>query len=182
MSLPVLCCRLLLLLLFTSCSSTAKNVLSPSLTAKVIAVIDGDTIDILYDGKPVRIRLAHIDCPEIRKGQPFNKAAKQLASALCFGQEVRVLNQGEYDRWGRLVAVIINNKDQNVNKEMLRAGLAWHYKKYSADTAYASLEIKARQNRVGLWADEKPVPPWEWREQKTKAVVKQTKPQPGLSQ
>jgi endonuclease YncB( thermonuclease family) len=166
--------RLLLIIILSSCSSTAKNILSTTITAKVIAVIDGDTIDILYDGKPVRIRLAHIDCPEIRKGQPFNKAAKQLASALCFGQEVQVLNNGEFDRWGRLVAVIINNKDQNINKEMLRAGLAWHYKRYSTDSSYANIEMKARQNRMGLWAHEKPVPPWEWREQKPKKVLKES--------
>ena len=158
--------RLLLLLFLSSCSSKITPTFPAEIRAKVIAVIDGDTIDVLYDEKPVRIRLAHIDCPEIRKGQPFNRAAKQLASDLCFGQDVQVLSEGAFDRYDRLIAVIINNRRQNVNKEMLRAGLAWHYKRYSTDTAYANLEIAARKKRVGLWVDEKALPPWEWREKK----------------
>ena len=157
------------MLLLLSCSSPAPQGLPETFRAKVIKVIDGDTIDVLYNEKPIRVRLAHIDCPEIKKGQPYNKAAKQFVSDLCFGREVEVLNNAEYDRWGRLVGVIINDKKQNVNKEILRAGLGWHYKKYSSDTSYTNLEIKARDQKIGLWADEKPVPPWEWKENSKQA-------------
>jgi endonuclease YncB( thermonuclease family) len=140
----------------------------PVITAKVIGIMDGDTIEVLYEGKPLRIRFAHVDCPEIRKGQPFAKAAKKLVSDLCFGQEVQVLNEGEFDQYGRLIAVIINNKNQNINKELVAEGLAWHYIKYSSDSAYANLEMQARKNRVGIWAEENPTPPWEWRNKKEK--------------
>ena len=158
--------RILLVLTLTSCGNKIAQTFPTAITAKVIGVIDGDTIEVLYDEKPLRIRLAHIDCPEVRKGQPFNRAAKQLASDLCFGRQVHVLSEGEFDRWERLIAVVINDKQQNVNKEMLRAGLAWHYKRYSTDASYAQLETEARKNKMGIWVDENAVAPWEWRQGK----------------
>lgn len=75
----------------------------------------------------------------------------------------------EYDRYKRLIAVVINSRKQAVNQEMIKKGMAWHYKKYSTDPLYAQLEIEARRNKVGLWKDAKPTPPWEWRKPKPKA-------------
>ena len=129
----------------------------------VIGVKDGDTIEVLYENKPITIRLAHVDCPEIKKHQPFAQAAKKFTSDICFGQIVTVENDGAYDRYKRLIAVIINDKNEDVNKALVKAGFAWHYRKYSTDTSYDNLEIIARQDRTGLWADENPIPPWEWR-------------------
>ena len=54
----------------------------------------------------------------------------------------------------------------------IERGFAWHYKAYERDQslvdrkAYAEAEDAARASRVGLWADAKPVPPWEFRRQK----------------
>lgn len=154
--------KILLLLLLLSCSNKS-NQIDRSITGKVIAVKDGDTIDIFFNGKPLTIRFAHVDCPEIKKGQPFGQAAKQFTSDLCFGQTVTVINEGKYDRYKRLIAVIINDKNINVNKELVRAGLAWHFKRYSNDNSYDELELAAIQNNIGLWADDNPIPPWEWR-------------------
>lgn len=151
-----------LLLLLISCSNKAKTI-DELITGKVIAVKDGDTIDILFDGKPLTIRFAHVDCPEIKKGQPFGQAAKTFTSGLCFSQTVTVLNEGKYDRYKRLIGIIINEKNENVNKELVKAGFAWHYKKYSTDTSYDDLEFIAKQNKIGLWAEENPTPPWDWR-------------------
>lgn len=154
--------KLFLILLLISCSSKVKKI-DKVITGKVIAIKDGDTIDILFDGKPFTIRFAHVDCPEIRKGQPFGKAAKTFTSDLCFGQIVTVLNEGKYDRYKRLIGIIITEKNENVNKELIKAGFAWHFKQFSTDTSYANLEITARQNKLGIWADENPTPPWNWR-------------------
>jgi micrococcal nuclease len=66
-------------------------------------------------------------------------------------------------RYKRLIAVIITGKNENVNKELMKAGLAWHFLKYSADSTYDILEATARKNKAGLWADKNPIPPWEWR-------------------
>jgi len=88
-------------------------------------------------------------------------------SNLCFGRIVNVQAE-KYDRYKRLIAVVINDKNQNVNKQMLKQGMAWHYKKYSKDADYAKLEAEARKSRVGLWQDNAPIAPWIWRENKKK--------------
>jgi len=131
-------------------------------TAKVIRILDGDTMEVLYKNHPVKIRLAHIDCPEKRGSQPFGNQAKQALSDLCFGQMVNIEVE-KYDRYKRLIAIIVNGKKQIVNQEMIKQGMAWHFKKYSADEVYSKLETRARTNKIGLWKSPHPVPPWEWR-------------------
>ena len=46
---------------------------------------------------------------------------------------------------------------------MIRAGLAWHYKRFDSTPAYAAAESEARQNRRGLWSDPNPTPPEQFR-------------------
>jgi micrococcal nuclease len=162
MNLPkiTLCC---FLFLFSNRGERQNLKLPKIFQGKVIAVKDGDTIEVLYENNALTIRLAHIDCPEIKKHQPFGQAAKKFTSNICFGQLVTVENEGKFDRYKRCIAVIINDKNENVNKALVKAGLAWHFLKYSTDTAYDKLEAIARQSKVGLWADENPTPPWQWR-------------------
>jgi len=136
-------------------------------SAKVIRIMDGDTMEILYKNVPTKIRLAHIDCPEKRGKQPYGNNAKVALSNLCFGKMVTVKGE-KYDRYKRLIAVVINDKNQNVNQEMVKLGMAWHFTKYSVDQIYAKLEKQARKNRVGLWQDKNPIAPWLWREKKKK--------------
>lgn len=151
-------------LCFGSGQSKEQNLKLPKdFQAKVIAVKDGDTIEVLYENNPIIVRLAHIDCPEIKKHQPFGQAAKKFTSDICFGQTVTIQNEGKFDRYKRLLAVVINNKNENVNKALVKAGFAWHFLKYSTDTSYRNLEAIARKSKIGLWADENPTPPWKWR-------------------
>jgi micrococcal nuclease len=128
---------------------------------KVIAIKDGDTYVVLYNNFEYIIRLAHIDCPE--KRQPFGSRAKQFASDICFGKTVIVQTEGKTDRYRRIIGEIILQDGTNVNKELVRNGFAWHFKKYSEYVEYAELETMARQKQVGLWADKYPTAPWEWR-------------------
>ena len=151
------------LFLFSCIGNEQASKLPKVFQGKVIAIKDGDTIEALYENNTITIRFAHIDCPEIKKHQPFAQVAKKFTSDLCFGQIVKVENNGEFDRYKRLIAIIINDKNENVNKALVKAGFAWHYLKYSTDASYDQLEATARQSKIGLWADENPTPPWEWR-------------------
>ncbi len=99
-----------------------------SFTGKVVGVIAGDTIDVLHNGQSERIRLNGIDCPE--KGQAFGKKAKQFTSEMVFEKDVMVQSY-RLDRYGRTIADIVLTDGTNLNRELVKAGLAWRYVKYS---------------------------------------------------
>lgn len=137
-----------------------------SLTTVIIAVVvgisDGDTLTVLHDQQPIKVRLAEIDAPE--KAQAFGSRAKQSLSDMCFGKTAEVSTQTR-DRYGRTVARV-RCDGIDANAEQVRRGMAWVYTKYSRDPSFPPLEQEARAERRGLWADAYPVPPWEWRHMK----------------
>jgi micrococcal nuclease len=133
-------------------------------SGRVVAVVDGDTYDLLLgNNTQVRIRMAAIDAPE--RGMPFYKVSKEYLSGLCMHKRVRMVSTGK-DRNGRIIAFGFLEDGINLNKEMVKNGLAWHYKLYSSDPELSELERLARLNRIGLWTDEEPVAPWEFRKRK----------------
>lgn len=146
--------------IFACLHAYGQAVVPSEFTGKVVSVKDGDTIGVLWDGKEVRVRLAHIDCPE--RGQPFGQPAKQLTSDLCYGKDVKVTQVDAPDRFGRLIAAV-HVDGQCVNMELVRAGFAWHFLKYSSDSTYSALESLARRDKAGLWGEALPVAPWDWR-------------------
>ncbi|MGC4128671.1 MAG: thermonuclease family protein [Bergeyella sp.] len=131
---------------------------------KVIGIKDGDTFVLLIDGKEQTVRFAHIDCPE--KKQPFGNRAKQFVSDLSFGTYVTLIHNNKYDRNKRLIAEVILEDGRNLNKELVKNGLAWHFKKYSDSEEYAQLENEARANKTGIWSEPNPIAPWYWRKPK----------------
>ena len=129
-------------------------------TGEVIGVLDGDTIDVLVDRQPVRVRLAEIDAPE--KRQPFGTRSRQALGEMVFRQTVTVQDQGLDWRGKRTVGrVLIDGR--SVNRAMVAAGMAWVYPKYAKDRSLYAVEAEARAAGRGLWADKAPVPPWQWR-------------------
>ncbi|WP_226063914.1 thermonuclease family protein [Kaistella polysaccharea] len=134
------------------------------LKVKVIGIKDGDTVEVLYYQLPIIVRLEHIDAPE--KKQSFGTVSKQKLSDLAFGKMVTIVSSGKkgnYDRNGRMIAEVYTNEKTCLNKEMLKTGLAWHYKKYSTNSEYAQVESIARKNKVGLWSDKNSIAPWNFR-------------------
>lgn len=80
----------------------------------------------------------------------------------AFDQTV-IVRPVELDRYRRIVAEVILSDGRSLNREMVRAGLAWWYRKYAAaDGEMERLEAEARAARRGMWADRDPVAPWEW--------------------
>lgn len=156
---------LLLLFLFACEEGNKKEKIETNLPlafeCKVTGIKDGDTYKVFYNGSEQTIRLAHIDCPE--KKQPFGSKAKQFASDICFGKYVTVKSEGKKDRYKRIIAEIILQDDTNLNKELVKNGLAWHFTKYSDNQEYADLEINARKNQIGIWSEPNPTAPWDWR-------------------
>jgi micrococcal nuclease len=140
---------------------------STTYSARVVGVTDGDTVNVLRQHpsgrrEQVRVRLHGIDAPE--SGQPFGSKAKEALSALVHDKQVRV-EQKDVDTYGRTVAVLWVGA-ANVNVEMVRLGMAWHYTRYAPDDRQLSrAERDARASRRGLWSDPRPVAPWEFRRQ-----------------
>ena len=87
--------------------------------APVVGVLDGDTIEVLHNQHPERIRLSWIDCPE--KGQAFGQKAKQAASSLVFGKEVTLQTHGQ-DKYRRTLADVLLPDGTNVNRALVRDG------------------------------------------------------------
>ncbi len=140
---------------------TAATLAAQSFTAKVIGITDGDTIKVLQDGDVIRIRLHGIDCPE--SGQPFGTRARQFTGDLAFGKQVSVVVR-DIDRYGRTVAEIVLPDRRSLNRELVKAGLAWWYSRYARDDRELErLQAEAQKARRGLWATKEPVAPWEWR-------------------
>jgi len=130
-------------------------------TGPVVSVLDGDTIEVLHNTYPERIRLSGIDCPE--KGQAYGNNAKHAASALVFGKDVILDTHGQ-DKYRRTLADVFLRDGTHVNHELVKDGWCWWYRKYApGDIVLEGLEKEARQAKKGLWADPHRVPPWEWR-------------------
>ena len=127
--------------------------------AVVTGIADGDTLYADIDGRPIRIRLAQIDAPE--KAQAFGRRSEQSLRELV-GKKKVALWWKSLDRYGRPIAqVSVNGVD--VNAEQVRRGFAWVFRRYSKDEALIALEAQAKAAGLGLWADPRPIPPWDWR-------------------
>ena len=131
--------------------------------ARVIGVMDGDTIEVLKERKPLRIRLYGIDAPE--HDQDFGSRAKKFTSEKVFRKMVEV-TPVETDQYGRTVAkVYVDGK--YLNHMIVAEGLAWWYKSYAANERDLELaEKEARASKIGLWSHPNPTPPWKFRRQK----------------
>lgn len=129
----------------------------------VVAIADGDTLTARCDGEAapytVIVRLAEIDAPE--KRQAFGAVSKQHLADLCFQKPVELVGSTR-DRYGRTVARALCD-GIDANAAQVRAGMAWAFTQYLTDRSIADIERDARKQRLGLWSDPVPVPPWEWR-------------------
>lgn len=134
------------------------------LTAKVVGIKDGDTVVVLDSlNNQTTLRFAEVDCPE--KSQPFGTKAKQFTSDQIYLKTIKYVVT-DTDRYGRSIAMIYYDKDNKyLSAEIIKAGMGWHYKRYSTSKELALLEDNAKKNKKGLWIDNNPIAPWEFRKQ-----------------
>jgi endonuclease YncB( thermonuclease family) len=126
----------------------------------VVKVRDGDSIDVLRERRPVTVRVFGVDAPE--RGQPYSARAKSFTADLVGNHEV-LIEVEDVDRYGRVVGDVVLADGRHLGAELVRAGLAWHYRRYASDPELARLEEDARRDKRGLWAEPAPVPPWVYR-------------------
>ncbi|MGD9850154.1 MAG: thermonuclease family protein [Nitrospirales bacterium] len=123
-------------------------------------VKDGDTLVLQRGEERITVRLTGIDAPET--AQRFGVDAAEFVRALVDGQTVTVRGT-EQDQYHRLLATIELPDGRDLNRELVRHGLAWWFFKYSSDRVLAELELEARLARIGLWSQASPIPPWIFR-------------------
>lgn len=154
--------RILIIAATLICTSVVARAVT--LQAKVIEVQAGNILVVSNINRSVRVRLKSVVPPEA--GQPFSDMARDHLKALVFDKTVTV----EYTHLadGYLEAkVLLNGID--IGSQMLRDGVAWYdhatdYELGDSDRdLYAQCEQAARAEKRGLWQDESPVAPWEYR-------------------
>lgn len=147
----------------TFCFFLSGSLVAAEIQGKVIRVLDGDTIDVLQDKKPVRVRLLNIDAPE--KKQAYGSWSTNQLKDLVAGQPVTV-TYTQKDRYGRVLGRVVTTNGTEANRYKVQSGAAWVYERYNTDNALPALQREAQEQKRGLWAESHPVPPWEWRHNK----------------
>lgn len=137
-------------------------------------VPDGDTA---YGKDGLKCRIDSADAPETahngKPGQTYGAEAGKTLRDMVLNKEVTVritkpttIQPGEKpskaNNYGRdLCQIEIEGK--NVSTEMIRSGAAWLYEHFNNDPRLKAVQADAAKNKRGLWANENPIPPWEFR-------------------
>jgi len=129
----------------------------------VIKVVDGDTLSIDMNGISTTLRLIGINTPETvdprKPVECFGVEASNKAKEILTGQKVKIetdSTQGNYDKYGRLLAYVFLSDGTNFNKFMVADGYAYEYTynlPYKYQYEFKSAEQQAQSQKKGLWAD-----------------------------
>ncbi len=145
----------------SSCTgTTTAPELAPPETAEVVAVVDGDTIDVQTAGGEARVRLIGLDTPEINRdgGQDdcYAQEARDELNTMVYGQAVKLRadpTQDDTDRYGRLLRHVYID-GQSAAVVLLEAGAAHEYTydaPYIGQPEHRDAERAAQADALGMW-------------------------------
>jgi len=145
---------ILIILLLT----IALSVFPQDYKGTIIRVIDGDTFVFQTEEGSFTVRMYGTDAPE--RDQPFSRESTDFLKHYL--NKDAVFKRKGADRYGRTLGKIYID-GQDVNLQSIKEGYSWHFKRYSSDQDYASAEVYAKTNNLGLWNMPGSIPPWNWR-------------------
>lgn len=147
-------------------------------SAKVIEVVDGDTLRVQREGEVVTVRLVGVDSPEL--AQSYGPHAKKFTSDLALEKEAAIdARAAEND--GRCPATVTLTDGKVVNREVLAAGFGWFCETDApSDPELIRLSAKAIVAKVGLWSEPTPLAPWDFRRDAKKALPEPLPEQPPI--
>ncbi len=143
------------MLLFSSAAAADRQ-----LPGQVLRIIDGDSLVLNVNGAQYRVELATIDAPELN--QPWGMAAADSLHRTLTGHFVVVNSKGQA---AQLTGEIIF-RGRDVALDLVTDGLAWALPGAADDpktAVFTAAEDIARQQKRGLWSDDEPIAPWDWR-------------------
>lgn len=139
----------------------ASPAAADTISGRVVAIADGDTLTVLEGQRQVKVRLADIDAPESK--QAFGTRSRQSLAEICFEKQAVVEIVVNKDRYGRPVGRV-SCAGVDANAEQIRRGMAWVFVRYAKpSSSLYELEANARLRKVGLWSESAPISPWDWR-------------------
>jgi micrococcal nuclease len=163
--------KLSLISLFLLAGCVDENPLMPQ-QWKVAQVYDGDTIQVENGIKSESVRLCGIDAPELNQPLGVESRDKLRSLLAASGNSVQVYMIGidQYNRQVGEVFVFVPGGEKFINEEMVHAGMAYHYQKFSQlcpnKIAIANGEILAKNQHLGVWSGVAYKLPWEYRQEK----------------
>lgn len=122
-------------------------------SARVVRVVDGDTIVVEIEGNQFKLRYIGMNTPET--GAPGGSEATEFNRQLVAGKTVTLIKDvSEVDRYGRLLRYVFVG-DLFVNYEIVRSGYA-NYGTWPPDTSCDQVMVEAYNialaNRAGLFS------------------------------
>lgn len=177
--------RLLLILIvclavFSPASPALAKFPVGTIDGMVISVSDGNHLTFSNNGTEINVRLYGIEAPvitKIRRSEPWlSKPGQRFAGRSFMALAKKVLHKQarmeiiNFDDHDRAVAIIFVEK-RNINLDMVAEGWAWaspKSRKLPDGAEYLFAEEQARSKKLGLWMQDKPQPPWEFK--KTRKV------------
>lgn len=130
------------------------------LAPKITYFYDGDTVKIKDSFREYKLRLTDIDAPE--RNQSYGKTARRALIQLCKNSSVQTYITG-IDKYQRNLGKLTCD-NQDVSIYMLKNGHAWFNRRYSMDYTLDVIEQESRLQKLGLWKQANPTPPWQWRQ------------------
>ncbi|MFA6050790.1 MAG: thermonuclease family protein [Candidatus Paceibacterota bacterium] len=143
---------------YNNIETSASNL--SSFEAEVLRIIDGDTVEIFYDGKKDTLRLTGIDAPEWGshvKAECYGEEASVRMKELSDGKSIVVVidgSQSDRDMYGRLLGYMYLKDGTFVNQKMIEQGYAEEYRfktSYAHEDQFKSAEADARLKNLGIW-------------------------------
>lgn len=151
-----------LLVVVAGCSPASSDPVSAPApaTVDVVAVVDGDTIDVATAAGEQRVRIIGIDTPEIgRNGEPsecYAHEAREFVDELLYGRDVELradATQDDVDAYGRLLRhVIVDGHSAAVETIAAGAGYEYTYDAvYDGQSEHQAAQDAAQSAGLGLW-------------------------------
>lgn len=141
-----------------------------TVSAKLLNVVDGDTLHVELKGEKKSIRLGFIDAPEsnfFHKKQKYGDESKENLVKLCakyIGKPIELTILSNDPRYGRINGLVkVGSVD--VSTYQVETGWAWVYPQFNKNPELPIFQESARKHRIGLWRDSRAIEPWLWRKE-----------------